>query len=242
LNQTSTREEAVPIFKEAVVELDKYGLLPKGMSVQQAQQLILGGYRNPRFCNLLDKLQNSYGEKADAFENYFCLTAGHTTETITRGLPLTVLSLSANHFFLSLQDWVFTHYNLFTLLFFSLLNFLLIPLFIFLGIANFFSNLCPFMFFSTVGIGFFRAFHPDGPQIPYSVPGIGWLYTNGLNNMKNWTGTMFGDALSDKDKIDLGMYEFYPGILGFSGIKINLPLFNSFYIGYAFKVKIEKIS
>ena len=30
LNQTSTREEAVPIFKDAVVELDKYGLLPKG--------------------------------------------------------------------------------------------------------------------------------------------------------------------------------------------------------------------
>ncbi|MCX6661176.1 MAG: hypothetical protein NTY91_01335, partial [Euryarchaeota archaeon] len=40
LNQTSTREEAVPIFKEAVVELDKYGLLPKGMSVENIMQLI----------------------------------------------------------------------------------------------------------------------------------------------------------------------------------------------------------
>src|SRR4030042_1592503 len=40
LNQTTTKEEAVPIFKEAVVELDKYGLLPEGMSVERAQRLV----------------------------------------------------------------------------------------------------------------------------------------------------------------------------------------------------------
>ncbi|HVO72986.1 MAG TPA: hypothetical protein VMT35_03120 [Ignavibacteriaceae bacterium] len=33
LNQTTTREETVPIFKDAVVELNKYGLLLKGLSV-----------------------------------------------------------------------------------------------------------------------------------------------------------------------------------------------------------------
>lgn len=36
LNQTTTREETIPIFKEAVVELNKYGLLPRGMRVDQA--------------------------------------------------------------------------------------------------------------------------------------------------------------------------------------------------------------
>jgi len=40
LNQTTTREEAVPIFKEAVVELNKYGLLPKGMSIERVQRMI----------------------------------------------------------------------------------------------------------------------------------------------------------------------------------------------------------
>jgi hypothetical protein len=44
LNQTSTREEAVLIFKEAVVELNTYGLLPKGMSVEQTQKLVTSGY------------------------------------------------------------------------------------------------------------------------------------------------------------------------------------------------------
>jgi len=46
LNTTTTREEAVPIFKEAVVELNKYGLLPKGMSVERAQKLVTGQNQN----------------------------------------------------------------------------------------------------------------------------------------------------------------------------------------------------
>jgi hypothetical protein len=43
LNHTTTREQAVPIFKDAVAELNKYGLLPKGMSVEQAQRLVTMG-------------------------------------------------------------------------------------------------------------------------------------------------------------------------------------------------------
>jgi len=37
---TQTREEAISLFKEAVVEIDTYGLLPKGMSVELVQQLV----------------------------------------------------------------------------------------------------------------------------------------------------------------------------------------------------------
>jgi hypothetical protein len=45
LNQTTSREEAVLIFKDAVVELNKYGLLPKGISVKRAQQLVTIGHQ-----------------------------------------------------------------------------------------------------------------------------------------------------------------------------------------------------
>ena len=40
LNQTTTREEAIIIFEDAVVELNKYGLLPKRMNVEVAQRLV----------------------------------------------------------------------------------------------------------------------------------------------------------------------------------------------------------
>jgi hypothetical protein len=70
LNQTTTKEEAVPIFKDAVVELNKYGLLPKGMSIKQAQQLVTIGYRMSNVLNFTKKLSilNSI--------NSLCLFAG----------------------------------------------------------------------------------------------------------------------------------------------------------------------
>lgn len=238
LNQTSTRKEAIPIFKEAIVELNKYGLLPKGMNVKQAQRLILGGNQNPRFYQALDMIQNLYREKADDFENYFCLIAGHTTVTITRGPILTILSLSFNNFYRDLQDWLSGYDNRLTMLFFSVVTLFLLPFYISLGIANSLSNLCPIMFLSTVGLSCWSPMGPDGIAIPWVYLATGWLHTNGLNGVKNWSGSILGN-LSDDDRINLGMYEFYPGVLGFSGIKITLPFSNSFYIGYALKVKIK---
>ncbi len=66
LNQTSTREEAVPIFKDAVVELDKYGLLPRGMSVEKAQRLVVH-----------DLMKNSFNVQfAKPGMNLLCFVAG----------------------------------------------------------------------------------------------------------------------------------------------------------------------
>ena len=55
LNQTTTREEAIPIFKDAVVELNKYGLLPKGMSVERAQRLITRGNQIRNAASVMKK-------------------------------------------------------------------------------------------------------------------------------------------------------------------------------------------
>jgi hypothetical protein len=74
LNKTTTREEAVPIFKDAVVELNKYGLLPKGMSVEQAQKLVTGGYQNDKSMEIVHKL---FGMKNKPYEfiNVLCFVA-----------------------------------------------------------------------------------------------------------------------------------------------------------------------
>ncbi len=40
LDHTQTRDEAISLFNEAVVEINTYGLLPKGMNFEQAQQLV----------------------------------------------------------------------------------------------------------------------------------------------------------------------------------------------------------
>jgi len=71
LNQTTTRAEAVPIFKESVVELNKYGLLPKGMSVERAQKLVTTNQVHPNIEKLMNspKLSQSHLE----FNNVLCL-------------------------------------------------------------------------------------------------------------------------------------------------------------------------
>lgn len=46
LNKTTTDEEIITIFKEAVVKFHKYGLLPREISVEQAQRLVTGQYQS----------------------------------------------------------------------------------------------------------------------------------------------------------------------------------------------------
>ena len=75
LNQTTTRAEAVSIFKDAVVELNKYGLLPKGMSVENAQKLIIGGSRYQRINLNLKQTQ----APSNVTQNMFCFVTGNVS-------------------------------------------------------------------------------------------------------------------------------------------------------------------
>jgi len=68
LNNTETREDAEEIFKEVVVELEKYGLLG-GLSVKQAQELVLGDFP-------VDNNHKILGIGPNFFTNIFCLLAG----------------------------------------------------------------------------------------------------------------------------------------------------------------------
>jgi len=102
LNQTTTREEAVPIFKDAVVELNKYGLLPKGMSVEKVQKLILNGYQNPQsLTNLGERKNLFYGRST--YENSHCLIAGYTTNTASNGpIANIIIGFFFNHRIISI--------------------------------------------------------------------------------------------------------------------------------------------
>lgn len=67
LNQTTTREEAISNFNEAVMELNKYDLLPKGMSVEQAQKLVMGDYSNKKYINLKNSALNQMENRTLSF-------------------------------------------------------------------------------------------------------------------------------------------------------------------------------
>ncbi len=68
LNQTSAREKAIPIFQEAVIELNEYGLLPKRMSIQKAQELVVERPSSSKWNRFLEK------SARDNVTNIYCLT------------------------------------------------------------------------------------------------------------------------------------------------------------------------
>jgi hypothetical protein len=75
LNQTSTRQEIIILSMEAVVELERYGLLPKGMGVEQAQRLVTAG---GQFLDVPMNLKNSFSQ----FINSFCFFVAITYNVI----------------------------------------------------------------------------------------------------------------------------------------------------------------
>jgi hypothetical protein len=79
LNQTTTKEEAVTLFKEAIVELNKYGLLPKGMSVEQGQRLVTTGHQIQKVPNIIKKSISEY-------INFFCLFTAITDNVVDYNL------------------------------------------------------------------------------------------------------------------------------------------------------------
>ncbi|MBE3137148.1 MAG: hypothetical protein IMZ43_07150 [Thermoplasmata archaeon] len=96
LNQTTTREEAVPIFKEAVVELNKYGLLPKGMSVEQTQKLVSGELFPTKILNLLKKIlliQNKNIDIPNDVLNLLCFFYAHTIDAYEINIWVLIASL-----------------------------------------------------------------------------------------------------------------------------------------------------
>ena len=250
LNQTSTREEAVPLFKDAVVELEKYGLLPRGMSVERAQRLVTKSFnqriRNPNPLNL------------DPDANYFCLVSGLTTNTWSFGLLNNLVQRSI-HFIedfgnthqdlvirlidlsekiyekiVNLSTWLQNH-NLVIFLKLIWLLFLPIPIsamviFYQLLFAGYLTTLFPFGLLSVLTFGIL-SYHGD-------FTSSGWMFSIGLNGVKKYEGNELWGTAREEGIITAFQY-CLPGALGFTGLKIGASLFQkTFFLGSALKVKL----
>jgi hypothetical protein len=233
LNQTTTREETVPLFKDAVVELNKYGLLPKDISIEEAQHLVLGCSQNTQMKNLCNKIKHSF--KMDNYTNYFCLTAGHTTNTVSRGPILSALDIVS---ILLWQLGIFLrYYTPYIKLSFVLSLIVMIPMILFdiVGVGTYLSHLNPLCLLSTFGLGMSYDFYP----MYFQNPASGYLFTLGLNGIKHWSGYMYGNIFPYELDFMGSLITSWVGVVGFTGIKISLPFFNSFYIGYALEAGVS---
>ena len=194
LNQTSTREEAVPIFKEAVVELDKYGLLPKGMSVERAQRLVISRCFSQRSGEFYKSVFG--GNQNSENSNEYCIVSGKVTRAVCFGAFYPIrLRLS---FIGGMFTWGFSE------------------LFLMLRKAYF-----PLYLFSEFSIGEGYWYY-QGQHYEY-YPSVGWISSTGNNGFINYTGELYGQIreIPTLQIGPVGKEIYYSGINGFAGLYIR---------------------
>jgi hypothetical protein len=237
LNTTTTREDAVPIFKEAVVELNKYGLLPKGMSMEKAQRLVIGLYQNNNMLKLQEKLLYNSISGVDTNSNYLCLIAGNASEVMSYGFP--VRSLMYLHISIEKLVALLRLPTLVDFLIFldsKIKDFLLSAFWCNL-FWQFFYTLIPLKIFSCLSFGIIN-------DIPHFIPSNGWLFSIGLAGVKFWNNSFIGNisTMLFHSILDGGITCFI-GIIGFTGIVINNSYsVNNYLIGSAFHVALSPAS
>jgi hypothetical protein len=216
LNQTSTREEAIPIFKEAVVELDKYGLLPRGMSVEKAQKLVIARYKSFQDRYILNSLMTN-SKLLDDNRNTLCYFTGQIDNSFVWTLRARLLTIPLVLFevlIMSFHDILpkLTEFidNLLVYLYFNVLS------------------ISPIGFNEWISIGVFSGYWP------YSIyyPSNGWIHTIGMNGIKKWEGSIAGGWLSPP----VGQPRF--GAFDFTGLALYLDNNERFYLGFALSVNL----
>jgi len=239
LNASETREESEEIFKEAVVELDKYGLLG-GLSIKQAQELVTGGFSNPKAIKFIERMVKK--NIADDDINMFCNISGTTTYTRSRGFS-EVISLHLPFFVLEIGERFWNkHPNLpdflAALLFYSCVPFLL-AIYIY-GVLN---TILPDRPINLGGVLLIGGVYKAWESFPKYYPGNGELWTDGTLGKKTWYTPIygqfpevpcdFGEFLSGP----FGTMFYYPAVIGFTGIVIKHEDETS-YLGKALMVKV----
>jgi len=220
LNATETREKTVEIFKEAVVELDKYGLLGD-LSVKQAQRLVIGQEQNPEVVECLERWYSRNQGSLDYYGNILCLIEGFTDNTAFQG-PLARM----RYLFYELLMEMFHYYDIIVMV---LSTWTILRMLIW--------NFNPLPFGYEIGLG--RTWEDPAGLFHY-YPANGWIHTNGLMGKKEWDGSFYGQLprFPPFSPFPIKQSLYLPGVLGFTGIHIT-DIDAHYYLGSALLVKLD---
>lgn len=221
LDKVTTKQEALVLFKETIIELHNQGLLPKGMSIQQAQRLVTMGFLKNE---LLYPSQKSNGNDTG---NTNCLVVGFATKTYFRPYPSIIMDIPIIQYLVF--DSNLSKYVHFLAWFYA------------------FRVFSPVKFgpYAYVGSRFKGFENGNITDRVYSASGFVWTF--GSNGIKKWIGSFYGGLYTKygETTYDNHSYEFWDpvGIRGFVGINFfnyfsfaSSNDFPSFYIGFAREV------
>jgi len=237
LSEVETRAEAEEIFKEAVVELDKYGLLGR-LSIKQAQQLMVGSNVRQNLLKRFDEMGEEYLD--DETANYFCLIMGHLTTIASQGFLFRSCMRNINNLIdvvNKIDIWAAENgFNKISELLDILCFYLEEKLFmveIFQELSMLFSIFRPFSFFRNLCAGV-KIYYVDMSED--WIPSNGIVTSYGSLGYKQWDGNLWGIA---SGSIGGFMRRHYPAILSFNGIALTNQEFSTYFLGFAFKADLS---
>ena len=227
INKSSTWEETAILFRQAVVRLHNYGLLPKNMGIEEAQRLVTQGYQVPKLMSLYPTANRNMQVFNDS--NFLCLLTGTTTRTAVIGIPeLGVAALM----YLLLIPYVLEQ------MFYDdskIMENVLVEL----------RDLCS----SLQGLSSRRIIQAGNivfgtskdeyipPEFRY-FPTYGWIDTQGLFGKRSWNGTFFG-GIRTLSGFEFRFHSYYIGATGFVGITLVKGDGKKFLLGTALHCDVD---
>lgn len=214
LNQTTTKETTISLFKEAVVELNKYGLLPTGMNVEKAKNFIIKGFQYLDY-RLPFVIKNNYASP----DNLCCLVVGYADGyTYFEGIGARILERLAKF-----------SYPEFDILF-------ILSIFLWAITDSYLTQIKRFAIADTIGYGLIDT------NNSFYRPAEGWVNTIGLNGLHKTEGKFYGGLSTPPMRNLLGEMYSLPGIIGFQGIKLRATFSaGRFYFGFALAAQFTSV-
>lgn len=227
INESSTWDETARLFRQAVVRLYDYGLLPKNMGIDDAQRLVTRGYQVSQLMSLSDSLNRNKQLLNDS--NFLCLLTGMTTQAYVIGIPelgvATLIYLMVFPYFL--EQILFEDSHLVEHILLKLRN-----------LTSSIQRLSSRRIIQAGNIVFGTSkdeYIP--PEFRYS-PAYGWIDTQGIFGKKSWNGTFFG-SIRTLQGFEFGSYSYYIGATGFVGITVNKGDGKKFFLGSALHCDVD---
>lgn len=227
LNHTNTLEDTIILFKDVVVELNKYGLLPKDMSIEQTQRLVTGRYSTPKTMKWHSLINRN--QKLSNDSNFLCLLTGTTTSTCVIGIA---------------EQGLATLIYLFYLPYFLEQIFFDDPVYIETILVKLretcqkLQTLSSRRIIQTGNIIFGTSKEEYLPPEFRFFPAYGWVDTQGLLGKKSWNGTFFG-SIRMLRSYEFRFYTYYIGATGFVGIRLYKADGKNFFIGSALRCDLD---
>jgi len=221
INKSSTWEETAVLFRQAIVMLHDYGLVPTNMGIDDAQRWVTGGYQVPRQMRLSPSMIKN--KQMFNNSNFLCLLTGMTTQTFVIGIPelgvAALMYLLLIPYFLEQISSDESHR----------METILVKL---RNLTTSIQRLSSKRIIQAGNIVFGTSKDKYLPPEFRYLPAYGWIDTQGLSGKKSWNGTFFG-GIRTLSGFEFRFYSYYIGATGFVGITLNKEDGKKFFLGSA---------